>query len=188
MTDLQSQSPAFRQALRESERLRIYLLLASIVFILVLRGTRTLVAPTAENVTVFQAFLAVAFVLCLVELATLWVLIRELKGKPIVPLAFWLVNILLEFSLPALSIGMVASAAMAQGYRPLLNPIFTLYFLLLIFSILRLNPPLSVACGMFGSFTYLIAAWHTGWRPLHSKVNSMPQVAGWDIAAWNQHC
>jgi len=254
MTDLQSKSPAFLQALRESERRRIYLLLASIVFILVLRGTRTLVAPTAENVSVFLAFLGVAFVLCLVELATLWVLRRELQGERLVPRAFWLLNILLEFSLPALSIGMVASAAMAPGYRPLVNPIFALYFLLLILSILRLNPPLSVACGMFGSCTYLVAAWHTGWRPLHSNVSvslyapektvvtyaisltiaglgaavvarelrrqveaalreaetrrqmehlqhdlevarsiqqsllphSMPQVAGWDIAAWNQ--
>jgi serine phosphatase RsbU (regulator of sigma subunit) len=254
MTNLQSKSPAFLQALRESERRRIYLLLASILFILVLRGVRTYVAPTAENVSVFLAFLAVAFALCLVELATLWVLKRELQGERLVPRAFWLLNILLEFSLPALSIGVVASAAMAPGYRPLVNPIFTLYFLLLILSILRLNPPLSVGCGLFGSFTYLIAAWHTGWRPLHSNVNvslyapektvvtyaisltvaglaaavvarelrrqveaalreaetrrqmehlqhdievarsiqqsllphSMPQVAGWDIAAWNQ--
>jgi serine phosphatase RsbU (regulator of sigma subunit) len=254
MTNLQSQSPAFLQALRESERRRIYLLLASIVFILVLRGTRTLVAPTAENVSVFLAFLVVALVLCFIELATLWVLKRELQGERLAPWWFWLVNILLELSMPALSIAMVSSAAMAPGYRPLVNPIFALYFLLLILSILRLNPPLSVACGMFGSFTYLIAAWHTGWRPLHSNVNvslyapektvvtyaisltvaglgaavvarelrrqveaalreaetrrqmehlqhdlevarsiqqsllphSMPQVAGWDIAAWNQ--
>jgi len=254
MADLQSQSPAFRQALRESERLRIYLLLAFIAFIVVLRGVRTFVAPTAENITVLYAFLVAAFVLYLVEFATLWVLTRELKGKPTVPRAFWLVNILLEFSLPALSIALVASAAMAPGYRPLVNPIFLLYFLLLILSILRLNSPLSVACGVFGSFTYLAAAWHTGWRPLHTNVdvslyapektvvtyaisltvaglaaavvarefrrqveaalreaetrrqmehlqhdldvarsiqqsllpNSMPQVAGWDIAAWNQ--
>lgn len=254
MTNLQSQSPAFRKALRESERRRIYLFLASVVFILVLRGTRTLLAPTAENITVFSAFLVAAFVICCVEMLTLWVLKRELQGERLVPRAFWLLNILLEFSLPAMSIGLVTSAAMAPGYRPIVNPIFTLYFLLLIFSVLRLNPPLSVVCGMFGSCTYLLAAWHAGWRPLHSSGNvslyapektvvtyaisltiaglgaavvarelrrqveaalreaetrrqmehlqhdlevarsiqqsllphSMPQVAGWDIAGWNQ--
>ena len=254
MTDLQSQSPAFRKALGESERLRIYLLLAAILFILVLRGGRTLAAQTPENVFVFRAFLAVASAVCLIELLTLWVLKRELRGKRFVPRAFWLVNILLEFSVPALSIALVASAAKAPGYRPLVNPIFTLYFLLLILSILRLNPPLSAACGMFASCTYLAAAWHTGWRPLLRYVDaslyapektvvtyaisltvaglaaavvarelrrqvelalreaetrrqmehlqhdlevarsiqqsllphSMPQVAGWDIAAWNQ--
>jgi len=255
MTVLQSQSPAFRKALRESERLRIYLLLASIAFIVALRGLRTFAAPTAENVAVFGAFLVVALVLCLIELATLWVLKRELQSERLVPRAFWLVNILLEFSMPALSIAMVVSAAMAPGYRPLVNPIFLFYFLLLTLSILRLNPPLSAACGVFGSFTYLTAAWQTGWRPLlHGSVDvslyapektvvtyaisltiaglaaavvarelrrqveaalreaetrrqmehlqhdlevarsiqqsllphSMPQVAGWDIAAWNQ--
>src|SRR5215475_3606602 len=105
MTHLQSMSPAFLQALRESERRRIYLLLASIVFILALRGSRTYVAPTPENVSVFLSFLAVAFALCLIELATLWVLKREMQGQRLVPRAFWLLNILLEFSLPALSIG-----------------------------------------------------------------------------------
>lgn len=254
MTVLQSQSLAFQKALRESERLRIYLFLASVAFILVLRGVRTVVAPTAENVVVFSAFLVAAFVIGSIELLTLWVLKRELHGERMVPRAFWLLNILLELSLPAMSIALVVSAVMAPGYRPLVNPIFTFYFLLLILSVLRLNPPLSVACGMFGSCTYLVAAWHTGWRPLHSNVNvslyapektvvtyaisltiaglaaavvarelrrqveaalreaetrrqmehlqhdlevarsiqqsllphSMPQVAGWDIAAWNQ--
>ena len=254
MSDLQSKSPAFRQALRESERLRIYLLLGSIVFIVALRGVRTFVALTPENVGMFYAFVVSAAVLTLIELATLRALQRELRGERPIARAFWLVNILVEFSLPAISIATVASSAMAPGYRPLANPMYLFYFLLLTLSILRLNPSLSLVCGIFGSCTYLAAAWHAGWRLIYTNLDaslyspqktvvtyaisltiaglaaafvarefrrqveaalreaetrrqmehlqhdlevarsiqqsllphSMPQVAGWDLAAWNQ--
>ena len=254
MSELHSQSPAFQQALRQSERLRIYLLLALLAFILVLRGTRTVLAPTPDNIATLYMFLSLIGVLGAIELITLRMLHQAIQQSKLMARGFWFVNIFLEIALPAVSIASAASSVIQPGYRPLANPSFLIYFLLLMLTILRLDPPLSVLCGFFAAGSYLAAAYHLGWRPLqHSMDNSlyspqknvityaislivvgvtaavvahefrtqveaalreaetrrqmehlqhdldvarsiqqsllppsMPQVAGWDIAAWNQ--
>ena len=172
MSDLQSQSPAFRQALLKSERRRIYILLACIAFIVVLRGLRTVAAPTPDNLSTLYMFLVAAAVLGLLELSALAILRRELREKTTAPRAFWLVNILVEFSLPALFIATFDSSAVAAAYRPLVNPIFLFYFLLVTLTILRLNPPLSRVCGVFASCTYLAAAMYSGWRPPYTITDT----------------
>jgi serine phosphatase RsbU (regulator of sigma subunit) len=254
MSELQSQSPAFQQALRQSERLRIYLLLALLAFILVLRGTRTLLAPTPDNISTLYMFLTLIGVLGAIELITLRALQRAIRDSKPMAKVFWFLNIFLELALPALSIASAASSVIVSGYRPLANPSFLIYFLLLMLTILRLDPPLSVLCGFIAAGSYLAAAFHLGWRPLQPSVegsiyspqknvityaisliivgitaavvarefraqveaalreaetrremenlqhdldvarsiqqsllpHSMPQVSGWDIAAWNQ--
>jgi serine phosphatase RsbU (regulator of sigma subunit) len=254
MSELHSQSPAFQQALRQSERLRIYLLLALLAFILVLRGTRTILAPSSDNISTLYMFLALIGVLGAIELITLHALSRAIHRSRAMPKAFWFLNIFLEIALPAVSIASAASSVILSGYRPLANPSFLIYFLLLMLTILRLDPPLSVLCGFLASASYLAAAYHLGWRPFTPNVESsiyspqknvityavsliivgltaavvarefraqveaalreaetrrqmehlqhdldvarsiqqsllphlMPQVSGWDIAAWNQ--
>jgi serine phosphatase RsbU (regulator of sigma subunit) len=254
MSDLHSQSPAFQQALRQSERLRIYLLLALLVFILVLRGVRTLLAPTPDNISTLSMFLTLIGFLGAIELITLRALGRAIRDSKLISRTFWFLNIFLEIALPAVSIASAASTVILPGYRPLANPSFLIYFLLLMLTILRLDPALSVLCGFLASGSYLAAAYHLGWRPLQSGLeasiyspqknvityaislivvgitaavvarefrsqveaalreaetrrqmehlqhdldvarsiqqsllpHSMPQVTGWDIAAWNQ--
>jgi serine phosphatase RsbU (regulator of sigma subunit) len=255
MSDLQTQSPAFQQALRQSERLRIYLLLALLAFILVLRGTRTILAPTPDNLATLYMFLTLIGGLGAIELVTLRVLGRAIRDSRPLAKVWWFLNIFLEIALPAVSIATAASAAIiVPGYRPLANPSFLIYFLLLMLTILRLDPALSALCGFLSAVTYLAAAYHLGWRPLQPTLDhslyspqknvltygislivvgvtaavvarefrvqveaalreaetrrkmehmqhdldvarsiqqsllphSMPQVAGWDIAAWNQ--
>jgi serine phosphatase RsbU (regulator of sigma subunit) len=254
MTELQSKSPAFRQALRQSERLRIYIFLASILFILVLRGARTLLAPTPENIATFFQYLLVVCAVFTLESATLVALRRAIREERSMAGAFWFLNILVEFSLPSIAIATMSSSAMTPEYRPLANPSFLLYFLLLMLSTLRLNPTLSLLCGIFASASYVAGSAHAGWRPLYTHLytslyspektvityaisllvggtvagivahqfrrqveaalreaearrevehlqhdldvarsiqqsllpRSMPQVSGWDIAAWNQ--
>ena len=255
MSQLHSQSPAFQQALRQSERLRIYLLLALLAFILVLRGTRTILAPTPDNLSTLYMFLTLIGILGAIEFVTLYVLGRAIRESKPMAKVFWFLNICLEIALPAISIATSASSAIIDpGYRPLANPSFLIYFLLLVLTILRLDPPLSILCGFLASGSYLAAAYHLGWRPLQQTMenslyspqknvltygislivvgvtaavvarefraqveaalreaetrrkmehmqhdlevarsiqqsllpHSMPQVAGWDIAAWNQ--
>jgi serine phosphatase RsbU (regulator of sigma subunit) len=254
MRELQSQSPAFQQALRQSERLRIYLLLALLAFILVLRGTRTILAPTPDNIATLYMFLTLIGVLVAVELITLRALGRAIRDAKPMAKVFWFLNIFLEIALPAVSIASAASSVILPGYRPLANPSFLIYFLLLMLTILRLDPTLSALCGFLAAGSYLAAAYHLGWRPLQTSVEasiyspqknvityavslivvgitaavvarefraqveaalreaetrrqmenlqhdlevarsiqqsllprSMPQVSGWDIAAWNQ--
>jgi serine phosphatase RsbU (regulator of sigma subunit) len=254
MSELHSQSPAFQQALRQSERLRIYILLALLAFILALRGTRTLLAPTPDNLSTLYMFVVLIGLLGAIELIILRTLGQAIRDAKPMARAFWFLNIFLEIALPALSIASAASSVIISGYRPLANPSFLIYFLLLMLTILRLDPPLSVLCGFIASGSYLAAAYHLGWRPLQPSMDislyspqknvltyaislivvgitaaivarefrsqveaalreaetrremehlqhdldvarsiqqsllphSMPQVAGWDIAAWNQ--
>lgn len=171
MTDLQSKSPAFRQALRESELLRIYILLAAIAFILILRALRTLVAPTPENVATFYVFLLMVCAVSALELVTILSLKRDIREQRPMAGAFWYLNILVELSLPAIAIATITSSATPAVYRPLVNPSFLLYFLLLTLSTLRLNPPLSLLCGIFAALSYLAAAFRTGWRPAYTNMD-----------------
>jgi serine phosphatase RsbU (regulator of sigma subunit) len=171
MSDLHRQSPAFQQALRQSERLRIYLLLALLAFILVLRSTRTILAPTPDNVSTLYMFLTLIGVLGAVELITLRILHRAIQQSKPMARGFWFVNIFLEIALPAVSIASAASSVMLSGYRPLANPSFLIYFLLLMLTILRLDPPLSVLCGFFAAGSYLAAAYHLGWRPVQRSMD-----------------
>jgi len=254
MSELYRQSPAFQQALRQSERLRIYLLLALLAFILIMRGIRTLLAPTPDNISTLYMFLTLIGVLAAAEFITLRALARAIRDSKPMARAFWFLNIFLEIALPAVSIASAASAVILPGYRPLANPSFLIYFPLLMLTVLRLDPTLSVLCGFLASGSYLAAAYHVGWRPLLSSMEisiyspqknvityaislivvgitaavvarefraqveaalreaetrramehlqhdlevarsiqqsllpqSMPQVSGWDIAAWNQ--
>jgi serine phosphatase RsbU (regulator of sigma subunit) len=254
MSELYRQSPAFQQALRQSERLRIYLLLALLAFILVLRGIRTLFAPTPDNISTLYMFLTLIGVLGAAEFITLRALMRAIRDSKPMAKTFWFLNIFLEIALPAVSIASAASGVILPGYRPLANPSFLIYFPLLMLTVLRLAPALSVVCGFLASGSYLAAAYHLGWRPLQGGMeislyspqknvityaislivvgitaavvarefraqveaalreaetrremehlqhdldvarsiqqsllpHSMPQVAGWDIAAWNQ--
>src|ERR1700752_2331133 len=171
MSDLQTQSPAFQQALRQSERLRIYLLLALLAFILVFRGTRTILAPTPDNLATLYMFLILIGFLGAIEFVTLYALGRAIRDSTPLTKTFWFLNIFLEIALPAGSIaGAVSSAIIAPGYRPLANPSFLIYFLLLMLTILRLDPILSAICGFLASGSYLAAAYHLGWRPLQQTA------------------
>src|SRR6266436_7747627 len=100
MSELHSQSPAFQQALRQSERLRIYLLLALLAFILVLRGTRTVLAPTPDNIATLHMFLSLIGVLGAIELITLRMLHRAIQKSKSMARGFWFLNIFLEIALP----------------------------------------------------------------------------------------
>src|SRR5260370_37744362 len=95
------------------------------------------------------------------------------QSKPMAR-GFWFVNIFLEIALPALSIASAASSVIQPGYRPLANPSFLIYFLLLMLTILRLDPPLSVLCGFLAAGSYLTTAYNLGLLPLpHSIDNSL---------------
>src|SRR5260370_31612028 len=170
MSDLHSQSPAFQQGLRQSERLRIYLLLALLAFILVLRGARTLLAPTPDNIATLSMFLTLIGILGAIELITLRALGRAIRDSEPISRTFWFLNIFFEIALPAVSIASAASAVILPGYQPLANPSILIYFPLLILTVLRLDPTLSVLCGFLASGSYLAAAYHLGWRPMQPTM------------------
>ena len=252
MKHLQNNSLAFRLALLQSERLRIFILLGSLAVILLFRTLRTLFAWSPENVKNFAAFTFLILSLAVFEIFVLKKIKRALRNSQPRLRKLLFLNILLELGLPALSIASAYSTSLIPEYRPLANPIFLFCFLLLTLSTLLLNPQLSAICGITAAVSYLAAAWFDGWRLASNNTSlfapqqlvltyafslvlggfgagivaneirrlveaalreadtrremehlqhdldvartiqqsllpkSMPQVAGWDLAAWNQ--
>jgi serine phosphatase RsbU (regulator of sigma subunit) len=165
MTSLRAQSPAFRKALLESERLRIQILLSVLAALMALRVIRTLLAWTPENVSSLFWLSLLAILVAVLELFVLRAIRPAIGTGEDLSNSAWLYNILLESGAPALLMAFFADAREPSIYRPLAHPAFCLYFLLIILSTLRLSPTISLLCGLVSSATYLTAAHYDGWRP-----------------------
>jgi len=172
MSPFYDESPAFRQALLKSERLRILILLVAVGIAVLARLIRTLVAWNPENAA---ALLWMVFFACLfvaVDVIVLRVIRAAIASGKSSPHSAWLLNILLETCFPAVLIAFMSSPRLAPEYRPLVNPSFLFYFLLIILSTLRLKPSISILCGLISSVTYLAAAMFHGWSPRWILANA----------------
>ncbi|HKN25399.1 MAG TPA: PP2C family protein-serine/threonine phosphatase [Candidatus Acidoferrum sp.] len=165
MSPLHDESPAFRQALLRSERLRIFILFFAIGVAILFRLIRTVIAWTPENGRDLLWLILSATVLVLIELLVLRAIGPAIKSAGSLSRPYWLFNILLETCFPAVLIAFISSASIAPEFRPLVNPGFLLYFVLITLSTLRLNPAVSVLCGVCSVGTYLLAAYYHGWSP-----------------------
>ena len=165
MSPLHDESPAFRQALLKSERLRILILFFAIGVASLFRVIRTLVAWTPENARDLLWLGVCLAVLVVIELFVLRAIGPAIKSADSLSKPYWRFNILLETCFPAVVIAFVSSSTIAPELRALVNPAFLLYFLLITLSTLRLNPVVSILCGVFSAVTYLLAAIYHGWSP-----------------------
>jgi serine phosphatase RsbU (regulator of sigma subunit) len=163
MSALHDESIAFRLALLKSERLRIYILFMAVGVALLFRTIRTLVAWSPENARDLFWLALSAVVLVVIEVLVLRAIGPAIKSGASLSQPYWRLNILLETCFPAVLIAFVSSASIAPEFRALVNPTFLLYFLLIILSTLRLNPAVSVLCGVSSAVTYLFAAYYHGW-------------------------
>jgi serine phosphatase RsbU (regulator of sigma subunit) len=163
MSQFRDESLAFRQALLKSERLRIYILLVIVGIAILVRLIRTLVAWNAENASALFWIVLCAAVLLAVELFVLRTIRTATASETTFSHPVWLLNIFLETCFPAFLIAFLSSPLLAPDYRPLVNPAFLLYFLLISLSTLRLNPRISILCGFASAVTYLFAASYHGW-------------------------
>jgi serine phosphatase RsbU (regulator of sigma subunit) len=163
MSLLRGESQAFRQALLKSERLRIHILLVAVGVALLIRLIRTLVAWNAENASALLWIVLCSAVLLIVELFVLGAIRSAMASEKSFTHPVWLLNIFLEACFPAFLIAFLSSPSLAPDFRPLVNPAFLLYFLLISLSTLRLNPLISILCGFTSVATYLVAAGYHGW-------------------------
>jgi serine phosphatase RsbU (regulator of sigma subunit) len=85
----------------------------------------------------------------------------------------WLVNTVLETTLPAIALAFISSASIDPVYRPLANPAGLGFFLFISLSTLRLNPTLCRLSGLTAAVSYLAAAAYLGWRPSMSGESSL---------------
>jgi len=172
MSPLYDESPAFRQALLKSERLRILFLFIALGVAILARLVRTLVAWNPENASALFWLVLCTVVLVVAELFVLRAIRPAIvSGKPLSH-PVWLLNILLETCFPALLIAFLSSSTLPPEYRPLVNPAFLFYFVLISLSTLRLKPSISILCGFTSVVTYFCAAIYHGWSPRWILTNA----------------
>jgi serine phosphatase RsbU (regulator of sigma subunit) len=163
MHPLHSESLAFRLALLRSERLRILILFFAIGIGLLLRLIRTLIAWNPENARAFFWLVVATAVFAAMEFFVLRAIRSALKAGGQMSEPFWKANILVETFLPAVLVAFISSPIIPQDYRALVSPAFLVYFILISLSTLRLNPAVSVLCGLVCALGYVLAAMHHGW-------------------------
>lgn len=172
MSPFHDESPAFRQALLKSERLRISILLVAVGIAILVRFIRTLVAWNPENAVALLWLLLFTGVLVAVDVIVLHMIRAAIASGKSLSHPVWLLNILLETCFPAVLIAYMSSPALPPEYRALVNPSFLFYFLLISLSTLRLKPSISFLCGIGSVVTYLFAADYHGWSPRWILANA----------------
>ncbi|MGA7916701.1 MAG: PP2C family protein-serine/threonine phosphatase [Candidatus Acidiferrales bacterium] len=165
MTELREKSVAFQQALLKSERLRILIVLGAIAAAFSLRTIRTAILFNRED---FRLWMLSSLVLALFVGYECWMLRavqRAIAASGDIAKLTWIINVLVETSLPALAVAFVTSASIDPAYRALANPAVLIFFVFIILSTLRLNPAASALSGIVAAVSYLAAAMYLGWKP-----------------------
>ena len=173
MNEYCDRSTAFQLARLKSERLRILILFAVIGLVFVVRSFRTVLYYNSGNVHLWMITSACLAMVVLYEWLMLRTVNRALQSGRTLPRAVWIVNIILETSLPALVIAFLSGNAIEPAYRPLANPATLVFFVFIILSTLHLNPAASQLSGFVAAGSYLAAAFYIGWRPSFSPTESV---------------
>jgi len=161
MIDLQVDSLAFRKALLQSERRRIYGIAAFLLAFAIAMAIRIVVFRSQMSPWgVLILLLIVAYELWILSLVT-----KALKTGRDLPHALWMFSIVLEITAPALGVACFSSPRLLEEYRPIATPWVLAFFPLIMLSVLRLNPRISQIAGFAAAIGYLASAYYLGWRP-----------------------
>lgn len=153
-------SPAFRNALSESEKKRIVGVIAFVSLFAALAAVRIFVLGSAmSRWGLVAAALVIAF-----EVGLYRAVNRSLHAGKDISNCVWYVSSILECLFPAVGVAFLVSSRLLSDYRPLATPWILAFFPLILLSVLRLTPRLCWFCGIASAFGYLTAAYLAGWR------------------------
>src|SRR6516164_6746340 len=155
--ELRENSPAFRQALLKSERLRIQIVLVAIGATFAIRSLRTALVFSREDFNSWLTASLIIAVFVVYELFMLRAVNRSIQSTAALSHGGWVASIVIETSLPALALVFLSSEAIELAYKPLANPVVLLYFVFIILSTLRLAPPVCRISGIVAAVSYLLA-------------------------------
>jgi len=162
---LRKSSPAFLEALLQSERLRIRILIAIILAAFAIRSLRTALLFSRENLHLWLITSLFVVILVVYELWLLRVVKRAIVSHHDLPSTVWITSIVIETCIPAVALVLLSSGAIEPAYKPLANPVVLLYFIFIILSTLRLDPAACRISGIVAALSYLLASAYLGWIP-----------------------
>ena len=160
MNETYIHSAALQQALLKSERLRILVILAFVVYFEVVYAVRIFLLGSLVPRWGLLAFPAFG----IYELGILLAVRRALVKQRDLPAALWMFNIVLEMCMPALALAFLIGARLPNAWAPLASPFVLTFFPFIILSTLRLNPQICRLAGIVGTIGYFAAAYYRGWR------------------------
>ena len=172
-TERQNESVAFRQALLQSEHLRILIVLGIIGLVWVVRTLRTLALLNPEDEHLWVLSTTLLGIFLVYELLMLRAVNRAIKADCDLSRVTVVSNIIVETSMPAFAVAFITSSAIEPAYRALANPSALVFFAFIILSTLRLQPALSRFSGVVAAVSYLAAAAYLGWRPSFNSGDSL---------------
>lgn len=158
-------SPAFRQAVLKSERLRILIVLGIIVAVFLIRSFLTLILWDRENFHLWLLSCALLSLFLLYEFFIYRAVSRAVRSGSNLSAGLRISNVIIETSVPAFALAFIYSTAIDPAYRPLANPSTLLFFVFIILSTLRLDPRLCRFSGIVAALSYLCASTYLGWHP-----------------------
>jgi len=153
-------SPAFRQALLNSEKRRIFGVIAFVSFFTVLAVVRIFVLGSAMS----RWGLVVAVLLIGFELFLFRAVNQVLQSGKTISNSAWYFSTVLESLFPVVGVVCLASSRLLPDYRPLATPWVLAFFPFILLSVLRLSPRHCWVCGNVSALGYLTAAYLLGWR------------------------
>ena len=160
MSELSIGFSAFRKALLQSEKRRIFGVVAFLLIFACAILIRVILFRSHMNP--WGALILIAVVVY--ELLLLGVVRNALKSESRPPDALLLFSIILELAIPALGIACFSSPRLLPVYRPLATPWVLAFFPLMMLSVFRLNPRVSQIAGVTAAVGYLAGAYYLGWR------------------------
>jgi serine phosphatase RsbU (regulator of sigma subunit) len=156
----QIDSLAFRRALLQSERRRIYGITVFLVIFAVGAALRIFIhRPHLNPLGLIVVLLVVGY-----ELLTLSAVKKALDTGRDLPEGLLLFSMLLELALPVVGVAYFSSTQPGE-YRPVATPWVLVFFPFITLSILRLNPTVSKMAGAVSAAGFLASAFYLGWRP-----------------------
>jgi serine phosphatase RsbU (regulator of sigma subunit) len=158
-------SPAFRQAVLKSERLRILIVLGIIVVVFLIRSFLTVILWDRENFHLWLLSCALLSLFLLYEFFIYRAVSRAVRSGSDLSAVLRISNVIIETSVPAFALAFIYSTAIDPAYRPLANPSTLLFFIFIILSTLRLDPRLCRFSGIVAALSYLCASTYLGWHP-----------------------
>lgn len=154
MKEAEIQSPAFRRAALESERLRVQVLIGVLLVILAVAALRIVWLGTQAEIRALPKFLAGAVAFLAYEAFLLSIVSRWLRAEREPPGWIWVVNPVVEATFPTWILILLTGLAAFGPYRALAAPAILLFFLFIILSTLRLDPRLCVLTGLLSALGY----------------------------------
>jgi serine phosphatase RsbU (regulator of sigma subunit) len=172
----ESDSKLFRVAHLQSERIRVIGFLILLLILLSVTTVRTFVLHTGGTLQEWLLKIILLFALALHEFFMLRRIQRAMGLQSSVPNTLWILNTCIEGMLAALAIVLFANQMIPEPYRPLVNPAFPIFFLVITLSTLQLERAVSWLSGGVAGISYLAAALYLGWRPAGFGSGASPSA------------